>query len=208
MARVLGDWGTFFLALLLVPVLSLEETSPDPGVVQLATWTNAFIWLAFALDYAVDLRRVADRGAYVRAHWFDLALIVVSPPLLVPPEAQALRVLRALRLLRAFALVGIVWERLGTPLSRTAQLALLAVLATVILAGGIFITAAEPAAFATVAQGYAWAVATLATAGHTTPEPATALGRAISSTIVVVGLGVFAALAASLMPRATAAPPG
>ncbi len=195
---MLGDWATFFLALLLVPVLLIEETSTDPGAVQLATAANAFIWLAFALDYAIDLWRAADRRRYVETHWFDLALVVVSPPLLVPPEAQALRVLRALRLLRAFAVVGIVAERLDRPLSRQAALAILAVLGTLLLAGGVLITAAEPASIPTVAQGYAWTIATLITAGHAAPEPTTAIGHAISTLIVIMGLGAFAALAASI----------
>jgi voltage-gated potassium channel len=189
---VLNDWVTFFLALLLVPVLLIEETSGDASAVQLATAANAFIWLAFALDYAVDLWRSSDRGVYVKTHWFDLALIVVSPPLLVPPEAQVLR---------AVALIGIVAERLDRPLSRQALLAILAVLGVVLLAGGVLITAAEPGSIRTVAQGYAWTIATLVTAGHATPEPTTATGRAISNAIVVMGLGTFAALAASLMGR-------
>jgi len=205
---VLNDWVTLFLALLLVPVLLIEETSTEPSAVQLATAANAFIWLAFALDYVADLWRSPGRGAYVRTHWFDLALIVVSPPLLVPPEAQALRVLRVLRLLRAFALVGVVAERLDRPLSRQALLAILAVLGVVLLAGGVLITAAEPATIPTIAQGYLWTVATLVTAGHATPEPVTATGRAISNAIVVMGLGTLAALAASLGSARAAAAPG
>jgi len=196
---MLGDWATFFLALLLVPVLLIEETSTDPGTVQLATTANAFIWLAFALDYVLDLRRATDRGRYVRTHWFDLALVVVSPPIIVPPAAQALRVFRALRVLRAFAVIGVVAERLDRPLSRQAALGILAVLGAVILVGGVSITAAEPGTIPTVAQGYAWTIATLMTAGHTSPEPTTAMGRAISTAIVVMGLGTFAALASSLM---------
>src|SRR3979411_281036 len=117
---MLGDGAIFFLALLLIPVLLLEETSADPGVVGAATVANALIWLLFAVDYAIDLWRAPDRGAHVRSHWFDLALIVVSPPLLVPPEAQAVRVLRAARLLRAFVAVGVMDEPLGPPLTRTA----------------------------------------------------------------------------------------
>ncbi len=195
---MLSDWATFFLALLLIPVLLLEETSVDPALVQAATVANALIWLAFALDYAIDLARTRPRMPYVRAHWFDLALIVVSPPLLVPPEAQALRVLRALRLLRAFAVVGVIVSRLDRPLTRGAVLVLLALLATVILAGGVLILAAEPESIRSVAQGYAWTVATLVTLGHATPEPLTAAGRAISSTIVILGLGTLAALAVSL----------
>ncbi len=204
---MLSDWATFFLALLLVPVLLIEETSSDPNIVGLATASNAFIWLAFALDYAIDLWRTKDRGGYVRSHWFDLALIVVSPPLLVPAEAQALRVLRAFRLLRAFAVIGIVAERLDRPLSRQAALAILAVLGALLLAGGVLITAAEPASIPTVAQGYVWTIATLMTAGHTTPEPTTAAGRAISALIVVMGLGTFAALTASIAGTRKGGPP-
>ncbi|HUQ42345.1 MAG TPA: ion transporter [Candidatus Limnocylindrales bacterium] len=195
---MLGDWATFFLALLLIPVLLLEETSTDASVVGIATALNAAIWLAFAADYAVDLWRSPVRRTYVRAHWADLMLIVVSPPLFVPPEAQALRVLRAARLLRVFAVVGVVGERLGRPLTREAALGVVAVLAIVLLAGGVLILAVEPASFRTVTQGYAWAIATLITAGHTSPEPTTAGGRAISTLIVVMGLGTFAALAASI----------
>jgi voltage-gated potassium channel len=195
---LLNDWSMFFLALLLIPVLLLEETSTDAGVVQFATTVNALIWLAFALDYVIDVWRTHDRRRYIKSHWFDLALIVVSPPLLVPPAARALRLLSALRLLRAIAVIGVIVERLGRPLSRGAALGIVAVLAMVLLSGGILIIAAEPASFRTVAQGYAWAVATLVTAGHTTPEPTTTAGRAISTLIIVMGLGTFAALAASI----------
>jgi len=198
---VLGDWVIFFLALLLVPVLLLEETSTDPVVVVAATTANAAIWLLFALDYAIDLWRSADRGAHVRSHWFDLAVIVVSPPLLVPPEAQVLRVLRAARLLRVFAVIGVMYDRLGRPLTRSAALAIVGVLFAVILAGGLLVQWVEPTMFPNVVQAYAWAIATLVTAGHASPEPATVAGRAVSSTIVVMGLGSFVALAASLSGR-------
>jgi len=198
---VLGDWVIFFLALLLVPVLLLEETSTDPVVVVAATTANATIWLLFALDYAIDLWRSPDRGAHVRSHWFDLAVIVVSPPLLVPPEAQVLRVLRAARLLRVFAVIGVMYDRLGRPLTRSAALAIVGVLFAVILAGGLLVQWVEPTMFPNVVQAYAWAIATLVTAGHASPEPATVAGRAVSSTIVVMGLGSFVALAASLSGR-------
>jgi voltage-gated potassium channel len=196
---MLGEWAVFFLALLLVPVLLLEETSTDAGVVNVATAANVIIWILFALDYAIDLLRARDRAAHIRSHWFDLALIVVSPPLLVPPEAQALRVLRAARLLRVFAVIGVLYDRLGRPLTRTAALGIVGVLFAVILVGGLTVHWLEPVTFPTVLQAYAWAIATLATAGHATPEPLTAAGRAVSSTIVVLGLGTFVALAASLL---------
>ena len=198
---MLNDWATLFLALLLVPVLLLEETTTDPTASTVAAVLNAGIWSAFVLDYAIALRRAPDRGAFVRSHWFDLAIVMVSPPLFVPPELQALRVLRILRVARAVAVMGIAAERLDRPLARNDLLLVLAVLGAVILAGGFLVTAAEPASFHNVAQGYAWTVATLMTAGHAEPAPATAAGRAISSAIIVMGLGSFAAIAATLMTR-------
>ena len=198
---MLGDWAVFFLALLLIPVLLLEETSADPAVVGAATLANAVIWVLFAIDYGVDLWRAPDRGAHVRSHWFDLAVIVVSPPLLVPPEAQAVRVLRAARLLRVFAVSGVLYDRLGRPLTRSAALVIVGILFAVILAGGVLVQLAEPKTFPSILTAYAWAIATLVTAGHAVPEPVTAAGRAISATIVVMGLGCFVALAASLTGR-------
>src|SRR5437773_10708782 len=100
---MLGDWAIFFLALLLVPVLLLEETSTDPAVLGAATIANAVIWSLFALDYAIDRWRAPDRRADVRPHCFDPPLIAVSPPLRVPAGAQALRLLRAPPLVRALA---------------------------------------------------------------------------------------------------------
>ena len=111
-----------------------------------------------------------------------------------------MRVLRAARLLRVFVVVGVMYDRLGRPLTRTAALAIVGILFAVILTGGLLIQWAEPVAFPNVVRGYAWAIATLVTAGHATPEP-TAAGRAIASTIVVMGLGSFVALAASLAGR-------
>src|SRR5439155_1819641 len=115
--------------------------------------------------------------AFLRGHWADLALLVGSAPLLVPPGAQALRGLRAFRLLRALAVVGIVGERLGRPLTRRALLVVLALLGFVLVAGGLLIFAVEPHTITTVAQGYAWAIATLMTAGHADPAPVTVVGR-------------------------------
>jgi voltage-gated potassium channel len=94
-----------------------------------------------------------------------------------------------------------MYDRLGRPLTRNAALAIVGALFVVILAGGLLVYAVEPASFPNVVGAYAWAIATLVTAGHAPPEPVTVAGRAISSTIVVMGLGSFVALAASLAGR-------
>src|SRR3712207_7702692 len=50
------------------------------------------------------------RWRFLRSAWFDLALIVLTPPFAVPEPmqgARSVRVLRLLRLLRAGAMAGI-----------------------------------------------------------------------------------------------------
>jgi hypothetical protein len=146
--RDAGDWATFFLALLLIPVLLLEETSSDPGVVQLATVTNALIWLAFALDYAIDVWRAIGARHTSGATGSISRSSTSRHRCSCRPAAQVLRALRALRLLRAIAVVGIILERLGRPLSRDAALVLAAMLAIVVIVGGLSSSSSNPRHFA------------------------------------------------------------
>ena len=65
------------------------------------------IWIAFVAEYGY-LLALADNGRrFVRAHWFDLLIIILTPPLIwLPYELDAIRALRALRVIRPFAVVG------------------------------------------------------------------------------------------------------
>jgi voltage-gated potassium channel len=110
-ARAL-EWPVALLALLIVPALVLEERTADPFLRNLAHLTNWIVWVAFCIEFAV---RWAARGSarFLREAWFDLLLIGVSPPFLVPDYLQgtrslrALRAIRLLRLVRAGAVAGI-----------------------------------------------------------------------------------------------------
>lgn len=71
------------LALLIVPALVIEERTTDPAVGDLAHAANWVVWAAFCDEFII--RWAADgRRRFVRDAWFDLLLILVSPPILVP----------------------------------------------------------------------------------------------------------------------------
>jgi hypothetical protein len=73
--------------------------------------TNWIVWLAFCAEFVWLLHLAPNKRRFVRESWFDLLIIVVSPPFALVPEAwqglRAARALRLLRLLRAFAFLSI-----------------------------------------------------------------------------------------------------
>jgi protein-S-isoprenylcysteine O-methyltransferase Ste14 len=79
------EWPVALLALLIVPALVLEERAGDSGLRQAAHVTNWIIWVACVLEFAV--RWTAARSwRFLRTAWFDLLLIVISPPFVSIPR--------------------------------------------------------------------------------------------------------------------------
>ncbi len=108
------EWPMALLALLVIPVLVMEERATTPELRIVAVAINWSIWLAFVAEFVV--KWAADRTlAFPKKAWFDLLLIVIAPPFGVPDAMQgirSLRVLRLLRLLRAFG-VAVMGFRLA-----------------------------------------------------------------------------------------------
>src|SRR5262249_44241399 len=88
------------LALLIVPALVLEERGTSETIRTIAHAVNWIVWLAFCAEYVGKLWLAPNRRSYARRAWFDLLIIILSPPFIVPDAAQGVRVVRVLRLLR------------------------------------------------------------------------------------------------------------
>jgi hypothetical protein len=88
------------LALLMVPALVLEDHAKDLNIRELAVAINWFVWLAVCAEYGIKLTLAPSRRSYAVRGWFDLLIIVLSPPFLVPQGLQGVRAERALRILR------------------------------------------------------------------------------------------------------------
>lgn len=101
------------VALLVLPVIAIEliwaERIAHDSRLALATQlAGAAIWLAFAVEFLVQVSIVRDRWLYLRRHWLDLAIICL-------PLLAFLRVLRVGRLGRLLRLNQL------TKVSRTAR---------------------------------------------------------------------------------------
>ena len=69
-------------ALLVVPVVVLDETQHGGTLGTIAAVLNWAIWAAFAAELVVLLMRAPDRGAWLWRHPFDVALVIFTPPVL------------------------------------------------------------------------------------------------------------------------------
>lgn len=118
-------------ALLVVPLLALENADLGgawPAILTVGDWA---IWTAFVAEAIVMLRVVPDRGAWLRDHPLEVIVIVFSFPLLSSAFA-AIRVLRVLRLVRLLRLAKLA--RVAFSMTGLRYVTLLAVLT--VIAGG------------------------------------------------------------------------
>ena len=195
------------LALLVIPVLVMEDRATTPELRQGALIVNWIIWLAFVVEFA--FKWAADRTlGYPRRAWFDLLLIIVTPPFGVPDAMQgirSLRLLRLLRLLRAFGVAAMGFRLAQRHFGQKKfHYVLMTACATVILgAVAVFaLEADENKGIRHFGDALWWAITTVTTVGYGDITPVTPEGRLVAVVLMLAGIGVigvFTATVASLL---------
>jgi hypothetical protein len=82
-----------------IPVLIIDESDVSAVVATLGTVLNWATWLAFVVEVIVMLAVSPSRGAWLRTHPLEVAVVVLTPPFL-PAALGSLRLLRLLWLVR------------------------------------------------------------------------------------------------------------
>lgn len=197
------------LAVLIIPLIIIEQQTTNPTVLTAVWIANLVIWLAFVAEYIWGLATAERKGEFVRTHWFDLAIILLSPPVFVPEGLQSVRALRALRLgrlgrllrvlrlLRVFAFMTKIWRSSGNLMGRHSFGYILASCVLFIVGGGALFITVEGGEY-TLLDGIWWAVATLTTVGYGDIYPKTEIGRVMALLLIILGLGMMAALTANI----------
>jgi len=94
----------FIAALLVIPVIVIEQVHVRHAIKTFGGVLNWVIWVAFLTELAVMLAVTPDRMRWLRTHPLEAAIVVLTPPLL-PASMQALRMFRLLRVLRLSVVV-------------------------------------------------------------------------------------------------------
>ncbi len=181
-------------ALLVIPVIAIEQSSVGGSWKTAAAITNWITWIVFAAELAAMLAVVPDRRRWLRDNPLEVAIVVLTPPVL-PTSLQALRAFRLLRLLRLLRVAKIA--RRSFTVQGVRYSALLAVLTA--LGGGAAFSAVEEGN--STWDGVWWALTTMTTVGYGDLLPQTDTGRVLGIFVMLVGIGFIALITGAIAQR-------
>ena len=203
-AGAIFDVGLIVFIVLSVLVVLLD-TVPEihesyGGTLYALEW---FFTLSFTAEYVLRLWSINNRGLYARSFYglVDLGSILPTYLSLFIPGAQSFLVIRILRVLRVFRVLRLVQfvgegEMLMTALAnsrRKITVFILTVLAMVVVFGSLMYVIEGPdTGFTSIPKSIYWAIVTLTTVGYGDLTPATPLGQAVASMVMIMGYGVIA----------------
>ena len=187
-------------ALLVIPVVFIEEYSTTGWLLTAVGVANWLIWAAFAAEFAVVVSLAQNRAAYARMAWLDLLIIAISFPVL--PELLALtrlvrlaRLSRLLRTLRLFPILVRGFTALGRLFKKRGFGYVTLVFLLVALATGALFALFEGTS---LVDGLWWTVVTLTTVGYGDISPTTSGGRATAVVLMVTSIGVVSFITANI----------
>jgi voltage-gated potassium channel len=199
----------FDLALLWAIILSVAAVliESEPGIasanehrLKVAEWTFTVL---FSVEYLLRLAAVERPLRYATSFFGLVDLLAILPGWLslILPGAQALLVVRVLRLLRVFRILklgrylGEASTLLGAlRASRPKITVFLTFVGLVVIVVGalMHLIEGDSKGFESIPASMYWAISTLSTVGYGDVVPITPLGKALASALMIVGYGVLA----------------
>jgi voltage-gated potassium channel len=193
--EVAWELGMGILALVWVAIGFLLDEAGTVGRPGLEAAELAITGV-FVGEFATRLAAAHDRPRYLRGHWIDA--LALAPPI---RGLRILRLLRLLRLVRAFE----GFYRAAMHLQRLAAHRgfawLLVAWLSVMAICSAFVYVAEHGANSLMASPFDalwWGVTTITTVGYGDAYPITAEGRLGAMVLMVLGIGLFSAITATI----------
>lgn len=173
-------------------------------VISVIIFTAEYLLRLWTCEYKYPNRSSAKSLLkYVFSFMAIIDLLAIMPfylPMIISVDLRVLRMLRIFRLMRIFkinrytkalTLIGQVFKnKSGQLISSIAVVLVLILIASVIMYNVEH--EAQPERFTNVFQSMWWAIATLTTVGYGDIYPVTIIGKMLSATIALLGIGLVA----------------
>jgi voltage-gated potassium channel len=193
------------LPLLVLEVVSDRLTNTDQNFI---TAINVLVFIAFAVDYLVELSVTKSRATYVRTQWASL-IIVVSQFLALLPALGFLGILRGVRALRIFSLIVRILgissaskEQGRKFFHEKAASVAFGLAGFTLITSAVAFTLAEDVGDGRRVNSFFdalwWSAATITTVGYGDIYPVTAAGRIIAVFTMLVGISTLAVVTARI----------
>lgn len=178
-------------------ILDADASGASKTAAVVANW---LIWVVFAVEPAAVMIVATRRRAALRAHWLDVAIIVLTIPLFgeLLASLRLVRLARLLRLLRA----GVIISRSIQAERRLSSGQIFRVVALITLFIVVVAGAAQAAfnadEFESIWDGVWWAMQTATTVGYGDITVADTEGRIIGIVVMLLGIGLISVLTATV----------
>ncbi|MEO1993462.1 MAG: ion transporter [Pirellulales bacterium] len=172
----------------------------NPEVRTLLDWADTAVCAIFLIDFFVSLVRSKNKLRYL-CTWGWIDLISAIPALDVVRWGRAARILRILRVIRGIKVARIIISLFIHYRTRNALLAggMVVIFSIFTASTAILVVETEPhSTIKTAEDAVWWTLCTISTVGYGDLFPVTRLGRVVASFLLLLGVGVFGALAGIL----------
>lgn len=186
------EWPMLAATLWVLAIWYLSSKSP---LYTLEPIHDFALWALFIFETVVLAVLVDDTKRYLRGNWINLIIILLGIPILwgATTYIYALRILRLLTLLSLVVHVIISLQKL---MARNSLGPVLLSSFIVVIMAGFMIASIDPG-IKSVGDGIWWAWVTVTTVGYGDVVPETTLGRMFGAVLILIGIGLFAALTAN-----------
>jgi len=200
------EWAIGTLAIFSIAIVVIEF------IVELSTaWmvtlyaVDLIICLIFALEFVYRLRQSGDKGLFTKSHWFEILAMVPAVVFYAAGSVSVLSgIFRSLRLIRVVRVVVMLarmrrFLRVTEKFIQRSHLVFISAItfATIFLGGFIvllFESGNPEAAIKNLPDALWWSISTVTTVGYGDIVPVSIAGRIMGMFLMVVGIGVMAAL--------------
>ncbi len=198
-------FDVILIAVILASVVAVMLESIEPVNVRHHILLHTLEWgftLIFTIEYTLRLYSSPAPLAYARSFYGIVDLMAVLPTYIsvLIPGAQALIVVRLLRIMRVFRVLKLAsYTTAGEDLvralrkgGRTIVVFLVAIFALAITLGSlIYLIEGAENGFDSIPRSVYWAIVTLTTVGYGDISPQTPLGQLLAAVIMVLGYAII-----------------